>query len=71
MSWFRQKSSSTKPDYTGLQLQTSVNTLPIPIVWGRTKLAANVIWYANFQTRGHAPQSYRHGRAAAGRQAEF
>jgi hypothetical protein len=31
MSWFRQKSSSTKPDYTGLQLQTSVNTLPIPM----------------------------------------
>jgi hypothetical protein len=52
MSWFRQKSSSTKPDYTGLQLQTSVNTLPIPIVWGQTKLAANVIWYANFQTHG-------------------
>ncbi len=51
MSWFRQKNSQ-KPDYTGLQLQTSVNTLPIPIVWGRTKVAANVIWYANFQTHG-------------------
>ncbi len=51
MSWFRQKNAQ-KPDYTGLQLQTSVNTLPIPIVWGRTKAAANVIWYANFQTHG-------------------
>ncbi len=51
MSWFRQKNSQ-KPDYTGLQLQTSVNTLPIPIIWGRTKAAANVIWYANFQTHG-------------------
>ena len=51
MSWFRQKNGQ-KPDYTGLQLQTSVNTLPIPIVWGRTKVAANVIWYANFQTHG-------------------
>lgn len=51
MSWFRQKNAQ-KPDYTGLQLQTSVNTLPVPIVWGRTKLAANVIWYANFQTHG-------------------
>jgi hypothetical protein len=51
MSWFRQNSGQ-KPDYTGLQLQTSVNTLPIPIVWGRTKVAANVIWYANFQTQG-------------------
>ena len=51
MSWFRQKSGQ-KPDYTGLQLQTSVSTLPIPIIWGRTKAAANVIWYANFQTHG-------------------
>jgi len=42
---------STKPDYTGLQLQTSVATLPIPICYGRTKLAPNVIFYSNFQTQ--------------------
>jgi len=54
MSWFRQKNGQ-KPDYTGLQLQTSVNTLPIPIVYGRTKVAANVVWYANFQSQ--APSS--------------
>jgi hypothetical protein len=52
MSWFRASKASTKPDYTGLQLQTSVNTLPVPIVWGQTKAAANVIWYQNFQTQG-------------------
>ena len=52
MSWFRQKNAGQKPDYTGLQLQTSVNTLPVPIVWGKTKVAANVIWYTNFQTHG-------------------
>ena len=52
MSWFRQKNAGQKPDYTGLQLQTSVNTLPVPIIWGQTKVAANVIWYANFQTQG-------------------
>ena len=51
MSWFRQ-SGATKPDYTGLQLQTSVNTLPIPIVWGQSKIAANVVWYTNFRTNG-------------------
>jgi len=48
-SWFG-TSSNVKPSYTGLQLQTSVNTLPIPIVYGRSKVAANIIWYANFQT---------------------
>ena len=40
---------ATTPDYTGLQIQTAVNTLPIPIVWGESKLAPNVIWYNNFQ----------------------
>jgi len=50
VSWFRNKSSAaTTPDYTGLQLQTSVNTLPVTMVWGQTKIAPNVIWYSNFQ----------------------
>lgn len=48
MSWLRAHNNS-KPDYTGLELQTSVSTLPIPIVWGKTKLAANLVWYQNFQ----------------------
>ena len=52
MSWFRNSKAATTPDYTGLQLQTSVNTLPIPIVWGQTKAAANIVWYQNFQTHG-------------------
>jgi hypothetical protein len=50
MSWFRQtKPTGVTPDYTGLQLQTSVSTLPVAIIWGRTKASANVIWYTNFQ----------------------
>ncbi len=52
MGWFRPKSSATvTPTYTGLQLQTSVNTLPVPIVWGATKVSANIVWYDNFQTQ--------------------
>ena len=43
------RSANAKPDYTALQLQTSVSILPIPIVWGQNKIAANVIWYANFK----------------------
>ncbi len=46
---FLRRSDNAKPDYTALQLQTSVSTLPIPIVWGRNKISPNVIWYANFQ----------------------
>ena len=37
------------PAYTGLQLQTATNTLPIPLVWGMSKLAVNVFFYANFR----------------------
>jgi len=44
--------SASKPDYTGLQLQTSASTLPIPIVWGQTKIAPNVVFYSNFQAQG-------------------
>ena len=52
MGWFRAKSNAAvTPDYTGLQLQTSVNTLPVPLVWGQSKIAPNVIWYSNFQTQ--------------------
>jgi len=40
---------AVSPDYTGLQLQTSVNTLPVPIIWGQNKLSANVLWYQNFK----------------------
>jgi len=52
MSLFRSAGQSTAvtPDYTGLQIQTAVNALPVPIVWGQSKLAPNVIWYNNFQS---------------------
>jgi hypothetical protein len=52
MSIFRTgaKQSAVTPDYTGLQIQTAVNALPIPVVWGESKIAPNVIWYDNFQT---------------------
>ena len=51
MSIFRSGGSqpASTPDYTGLQIQTAVSALPIPIVWGTSKLAPNVIWYANFK----------------------
>ena len=52
MSIFRAatKQSAITPDYTGLQIQTAVNALPVPIVWGESKIAPNVIWYNNFQS---------------------
>lgn len=63
MSWLR-SNANAKPEYTGLQLQTSVSTLPIPIVWGRSKIAGNLVWYQNFQA--HAGGSGGKGRGGKG-----
>ena len=59
---------ATTPDYTGLQIQTAVNTLPIPIVWGMSKLAPNVIWYNNFQTHYGGGKGGRQRRPVRRRQ---
>jgi hypothetical protein len=48
---FGHPKSMAKPDYTGLQLQTATATLPVPICWGQSKLAPNVVFYANFRTQ--------------------
>ena len=47
-------SSFAKPNYTSIQVQTSANTLPIPIGWGQVRLAPNLIWEANFQTHAQS-----------------
>jgi Putative phage tail protein len=40
----------TKPQYTGLQIQTASNALPVPILFGTNIIAPNIIWYDNFKT---------------------
>ena len=52
MSLFRSpgNSSVATPQFTGLQLQTASSALPIPIVYGNTRLAPNLIWSGNFQS---------------------
>ena len=46
---FLRRNSNDKPDFTSLQVQTSTSTMPIPIVWGRNKIAPNLIWFQNFR----------------------
>ena len=48
MGFLGGKKKNVKPDYTGLQLQTAVSTLPIPLLWGRQKMSGNLIWYNGF-----------------------
>ena len=44
MSLFRKKSASAQPDYSGLAIQTSTSAAPIPIIYGVTRVAPNIIW---------------------------
>jgi len=37
-----------QPSFTGLQLQTATNALPIPLVWGVNLVAPNIFWNADF-----------------------
>lgn len=38
-----------KPEFQGVQVQTSSNASPLPLVWGLTRLAPNLIWYGDFK----------------------
>ena len=50
MSFFRSPGNSTvqTPQYTGVQMQASSSALPIPILWGMTLVAPNVVWAGDF-----------------------
>jgi hypothetical protein len=51
MSFLRaKKAAAVTPDYTGLQIQTSSNALPIPILYGINRAAPNIIWNGGFAT---------------------
>lgn len=42
--------NSTQPTvYTGIQIQTSAQGVPIQIVWGLNRVAPNLVWYSDFQ----------------------
>jgi hypothetical protein len=41
--------NSTTTNYTGIQIQTSAQGVPIPIVWGHKRIGANLIGYFDFK----------------------
>ena len=51
MSIFGRKSAATQPDYSGLALQTSTPAAPIPIVYGNSRSAPNIIWQDGVNAR--------------------
>ena len=60
-----QKAQATPPQYTGLQIQTATNTLPVPILMGRTKLSPNLIWADDFKAIAHT-QKQSGGKGGGG-----
>ena len=45
MSIFRsKKSAAVQPDFSGLAIQTATAAAPIPIIYGLTRMAPNIIW---------------------------
>ncbi|WP_034993288.1 phage tail protein [Beijerinckia mobilis] len=62
MSYFRtKKSAAVTPNYTGMDIQTSSSALPIPIIYGTTRAAPNILWHDGFAS--HA----QHSTAAGGK----
>lgn len=50
MSFFSGGGQKAKPQYTGLQLQTSSSVVPVTLAWGLNRFAPNIIWYGDFQS---------------------
>lgn len=45
--------TNVAPSYTAFRLQTSAYGLPIPLIYGMTRVAGNIAWYANFTAVAH------------------
>ncbi|OIR10969.1 hypothetical protein GALL_71400 [mine drainage metagenome] len=51
---------------TGMRLQTSAYGLPVPIIYGRTRVYGNCIWYGDFY-HVNAPNSSSGGKGGGGK----
>ena len=49
--------------YSGLQVQTTSSSVPVPIVYGANVLTPNCFWYENFQS--HSASGAKGGKAGA------
>lgn len=50
MSLFFGGGSKTKPQFTGLAIQTSTSSVPVPILFGMNRLAPNIILQTDFKS---------------------
>ncbi|HEY2178090.1 MAG TPA: phage tail protein [Caulobacteraceae bacterium] len=50
------------PDYTGLNLQTSSMSLPVPLAWGKSRGSPNLIYYTDFTVHKHSQKGGKGGK---------
>jgi hypothetical protein len=51
MAFLFQSTPKIIPEFTGLQVNTSVQVLPIPIIWGAPRCSVNLIYYNGFNVQ--------------------
>ena len=49
MSWLFGGGKAAKPEFTDIAINTSIATLPVPMIWGRAAGGINLLWYGNFR----------------------
>jgi hypothetical protein len=54
MSGLLAPNSRQSTKYTGLQVQTSALNIAVAILWGKRRLAWNLLWQADFKTHKHS-----------------
>jgi Putative phage tail protein len=68
MGIFSRKSRTPIPEFTGLQIQTAVNVLPIPLVYGSPRIPANLIYANGFRLVKSSTSGGGKGLLSAGKQ---
>ncbi len=53
------------PEFTGLQVNTAVQVLPVPIIWGSPRVSTNLIYYNGFNSQLVATSSGGGGKGVA------
>lgn len=64
MSFFLGKKASSKPEYTGVQIQTSSQDVGLTIAWGQNRFAPNVMWYGDFASHKQKQKAGKGGGTA-------
>lgn len=57
MGFRKPKVPTTKPEFTGVQVQTASSTLPVTLLYGRNRIAGNLWDYADFQSHEHTTKT--------------